>query len=214
MRSYIFDVYGTLLDLNSATRDCAEKLGPKAASLAATWRAKQLEYSWVRSLMGAYKDFWAITEDALDFALASEPTIAPELKPLLMQGYLKLSCFPDVPATLERLWQSQNRLVILSNGTPPMLNAALCVAGIEGYFEHVISADSVQTFKTDPKVYELALTQLNDQPHEITFVSSNRWDIAGASAFGFQTCWLNRRGLPDEYADHAPDRILSLLTEI
>ena len=131
-----------------------------------------------------------------------------------MQGYLKLSCFPDVPATLQRLRQSQNRLVVLSNGTPSMLNAALCFAGIESYFDQVISVDAVQTFKTDPKVYRLALAQINDQPSEITFVSSNRWDIAGATSLGFQTCWVNRCDLPDEYADRAPDRILSVLAEL
>lgn len=214
MRSYVFDAYGTLFDVHSAARDCADRLGPSALSLVATWRAKQLEYSWVRSLMGAYKDFWAITEDALDFALASEPTVGPEFKPLLLEGYLKLLCFPDVPATLMRLSQARNRLVVFSNGTPSMLNSALRYAGIESYFERVISVDVVQTFKTAPKAYDLVLTQLIVQPEDITFVSSNRWDIAGASSYGLQTCWINRRNFPDEYTDRPPDRIIRGLEEL
>ncbi|MYZ48392.1 haloacid dehalogenase type II [Propylenella binzhouense] len=208
---YLFDAYGTLFDVHSAVRRHAGGIGAEAERLSALWRAKQLEYSWVRSLMGRYRDFWALTEEALDYALASCGVDA-SFRPGLLDAYRSLDCYPEVPAVLDTLRRRGARLAILSNGSPDMLQAALRASGLADLFDAVLSADEAQCYKTGAAVYELATTRFRLYPEAISFQSSNRWDVAGATAFGFRTIWINRSGAPDEYPDLPPSATLASLS--
>jgi 2-haloacid dehalogenase len=214
MRTYVFDLFGTILDVNIAARALEATIGDRAATVAATWRTKQLEYSWVRSLMGAYRDFWALTEDALDFALAREQDMGPDVKSALLAGYRELECFSDVKPTLDRLRLAGVSANVFSNGSRSMIEAALRHSKIEDYFDEVISVDSSQTFKTDPRAYDLVRGRLGRRSESIVFISANRWDVAGSVQFGFETWWINRHGTPDEYRDLAPSRVLTSLEEL
>ncbi len=172
----------------------AEALGAEAAQLSALWRAKQLEYSWVRTLAGRYRDFWALTEEALDFAFAAFPSADPALKPTLLEAYRRLDCYPEVPELIRGLQRQGKQLAILSNGTPDMLASAVSAAGLDGCFDAVLSVDSIRGYKADPRVYEMATTHFRVYPDAISFQSSNRWDVAGGTAFGLRAVWINRRG--------------------
>jgi 2-haloacid dehalogenase len=215
LAAYVFDAYGTLFDVHSAVRRHVEVIGhERGGRLSELWRQKQLEYSWVRALAGRYQDFAAITSEALDFAVAS---VAPEcaaLTPSLMEAYHRLDAYPEVPAVLGNLKARGARIAILSNGTPAMLAAAIEAAGIASLIDVTLSVASVPTYKTDPRVYQLAVDALEVGAKEISFQSSNRWDIAGAVAFGLRSVWINRAGHPDEYPDLAPVTVLPSLTEL
>lgn len=210
--AYVFDAYGTLFDVHAAVRKHAEKLGPDAQRLSSLWREKQLEYSWVRALMGQYKDFWQLTEDALDTAFALVPTADKSMRADLLSAYMTLDCYPEVPEVLTDLKATGAKLAILSNGSPEMLDAAVKAAGLSDLLDDVFSVDSLKTFKTDPKVYEEVTFSYRIYADAVSFQSSNRWDIAGATKFGFRTVWMNRTGMPDEYADLSPAATLSDLT--
>ncbi|MTI42690.1 2-haloacid dehalogenase [Roseibium hamelinense] len=210
--AYVFDAYGTLFDVHAAVRKYSESVGPDAARLSQIWREKQLEYSWVRALMGHYRDFWELTQEALDTAFALTPSADAALKSDLLNAYWTLDCYQEVPQVLTELKNTGAKLAILSNGSPAMLDAAVNAAGLTDLFDEVFSVDDLRTFKTDPKVYELVTTQFRIYPDTVSFQSSNRWDIAGATAFGFRTVWMNRTGMPDEYADLAPAAVLKDLT--
>lgn len=201
---YIFDAYGTLFDVHAAVRRHAAALGPDADRISALWRAKQLEYSWVLTLMGRYRDFWALTQEALDYALAAFPGADRSLRPTLLSAYRELDCFPEVPALMQTLKAQGKRLAILSNGSPAMLNSAVAAAGLQGTFDAVLSIDPLRRYKTHPDVYDQATTHFRVYPDAVSFQSSNRWDVAGAVAFGFRGVWINRSAAPDEYADLAP----------
>jgi 2-haloacid dehalogenase len=209
--AYVFDAYGTLFDVHAAVRRHAARIGPDGQMLSEIWRAKQLEYSWTRTLMGAYQDFWALTEQALDFALRKVPTADPALRADLLDAYWHLDCYPEVPAVLKALKADGARLAILSNGSPAMLEAAVLSAALDNVLDAVFSVDAVKRFKTDASVYDLVTTNWRLYPSAVSFQSSNRWDIAGAAKFGFRTVWINRADQPDEYADLPPDVILSSL---
>jgi 2-haloacid dehalogenase len=208
---YAFDAYGTLFDVHSAVRRHAEALGPEAERLSQLWRAKQLEYAWVRSLMGRFVDFWTITEEALDHALAAVPSAEPSLKPALMRAYFELDAYPEVPLVLEALKRDDRRLAVLSNGSQAMLESAIKAAGLDGLFDTVLSVDQIRCYKTDERVYEMLTTEFRVYPEAVSYQSSNRWDIAGATAFGFRAVWINRTGAPDEYGDLAPAAVLPSL---
>ncbi|MBO6757778.1 MAG: haloacid dehalogenase type II [Roseibium sp.] len=210
--AYVFDAYGTLFDVHAAVRRHAEKLGPDAQRLSSFWREKQLEYSWVRALMGQYKDFWVLTQEALDTAFALVPSADRSMRDDLLNAYWTLDCYAEVPEVLTSLKASGAKLAILSNGSPAMLEAAVNAAGLADLLDDVFSVDPLQTFKTDPKVYEMATLAYRVYPDAVSFQSSNRWDIAGATAFGFRTVWMNRTGMPDEYADFSPAAVLNDLT--
>lgn len=210
--AYVFDAYGTLFDVHAAVRKHAEKLGPDAQRLSSIWREKQLEYSWVRALMGQYKDFWELTQQALDTAFALVPTADKSLRDDLISAYLELDCYPEVPKVLTDLKATGAKIAILSNGSPFMLDAAVKASGLTDIFDDIFSADDLRTFKTDPQLYEMVTTAYRIYPEEVSFQSSNRWDIAGATAFGFRTVWMNRAGMPDEYSDLAPKAVLADLT--
>jgi 2-haloacid dehalogenase len=208
---YVFDAYGTLFDVHAAVRRHAEALGGDAAALSATWRAKQLEYAWVRSLMGRYADFWTLTEQALDFAFAAHPACDVSMKPQLLAAYRELDAYPEVPALIHRLKHDGRQLAILSNGSPAMLESAVAAAGLDGAFDAILSVDHIRCYKTDERVYEMVTTHFRCYPEAVSFQSSNRWDIAGATAFGFRTVWINRSGAPDEYGDLPAAAILPSL---
>jgi 2-haloacid dehalogenase len=203
-RAFVFDAYGTLFDVHSAVARHAAAIGPDAPRLSEIWRAKQLEYSWVYSLTGRYERFFVLTERALDYAIARCPGVDPAVKPRLLDAYRTLSCFPEVPRTLETLRLQGFATGILSNGDPAMLDSAVQSAGIAPLLDRVLSVDEVRVFKTDRRVYELVPKAFGARPQEIVFVSSNRWDAAAAGAFGFKPVWVNRAALPDEYLDLPP----------
>lgn len=210
--AYVFDAYGTLFDVHAAVRRHAAEAGPDGGLLSEIWRAKQLEYSWVRTLMGAYADFWQLTEQSLDFALRKVPTVDPALRPKLLDAYWRLDCYPEVPSVLKALKADGARLAILSNGSPDMLRSAVRSAALDSVLDDVFSVDAVRRFKTDPAVYDIVAMNWRLYPDAISFQSSNRWDIAGATRFGFRTVWINRTDQPDEYRDLQPALILPSLT--
>jgi 2-haloacid dehalogenase len=197
---HVFDAYGTLFDVHSATARLADEIGPEARRLSEIWRAKTLEYSWIHGLTGKPATFRKLLKSGLIFAMAATGT-APALADRLMAAYDDLSAYPDVKDALAALRKKRSRIAILSNGDPDMLDKAVRAAGLEGLIDHVLSAHEVGIFKPSSRVYRLAMTKFGATREEITFVSSNRWDVAGASAFGFATIWLNRTHASDEYLD-------------
>jgi 2-haloacid dehalogenase len=205
---YVFDAYGTLFDVHSAVARHRATIGPAADRLSELWRTKQLEYSWVRSLVGRYRDFWSLTEDALDFAAAKTGGIAPEARAALLEAYRALDPYPEVREVLGQLKARGAATAILSNGSPAMLEAGVSAAGIGDLLDDVLSVDELKVFKTDPRTYALATRRFEVAPGDVSFQSSNRWDIAGATAFGFRCAWINRASAPDEYRELAPDRTL------
>jgi 2-haloacid dehalogenase len=213
-KAVIFDAYGTLFDVHSAVGRHMAQVGPDAARFSEVWRTKQLEYSWVLSLAGRYEPFWALTEQALDYAFARFPEVDRSIRPLLLEAYRTLDAYPDVRETLHSLRARGLRTGILSNGDPGMLNAAVNSAGLADDLDVVLSVDAAGVFKTSPRTYELVLLALSLAANEIVFVSSNRWDIAGAAAFGLTPIWVNRLGLPDEYVELPPSAVISSLDQL
>jgi 2-haloacid dehalogenase len=213
-KAFVFDAYGTLFDVHAAVRRHAAAVGADAAALSDLWRAKQLEYTWVRSLTGAHRDFWAITEAALDYALARFPVADPAVREKLLSSYRALDAYPEVPKVLAALRRPGVRLAVLSNGTRGMLADAVAAAGIDNLLDAVLSVDEVRVFKTDARVYRLVGQHLDVLPPEVSFQSANRWDVAGATAFGFHSVWVNRGGLPDEYPDLPPARVIATLADL
>lgn len=208
---YAFDAYGTLFDVHAAVRRHAAALGPDAAAFSALWRAKQLEYSWVRTLAGRYQDFWTLTEQSLDFAFGVFPSTDRSLRATLLEAYRHLDCYPEVPELIRGLRGQGKRLAILSNGSPEMLASAVAAAGLRGCFDAVLSVDEVRAYKSDQRVYEYVTTHFRVYPEAVSFQSSNRWDIAGASVYGLRTVWINRSDAPDEYPDMPPVAVLRSL---
>jgi len=188
----VFDAYGTLLDVNAAAARCQEELGDKADRLADLWRAKQLQYTWLSSLMGQHRDFYDLTRRALDFALDTLDLGGGPLRDKLMALYEVLDAYAEVPPLLESLKGAGLKTAILSNGTPEMLASAVRAAGINAHLDAVISIEDVGIYKPAPEVYQLAVDRLNVAKQNICFVSSNGWDATGAAAFGFQVAWVNR----------------------
>ena len=191
----VFDVYGTLLDVDSSARQALKthpKLEPIWPQLSARWRERQLSYSWLRSLMQDYRPFWQITCDALDVTLEEFDINDDALRQTLLDLYLHLSAYDEVPDVLAQLKSEGHQLAVLSNGDQEMLNTALQSAGIKGLFDGILSVDSLQCYKPDPKVYKMVTDHYSCQPQDVVFFSSNNWDIAGASQFGFRPIWVNR----------------------
>ncbi|MGH7320162.1 MAG: haloacid dehalogenase type II [Candidatus Rokuibacteriota bacterium] len=203
VRGLLFDAYGTLFDVH-AVIEAGRAVTADPQALSNLWRAKQIEYTWLRSLMGRYEDFWAVTQAALVFAcrrLGLDPSAAQHAR--LMEAYLSLDPFPEVPSVLKRLRDLP--CAILSNGAPRMLEAAVAHAGLGEYFTAVISVDAVRTFKPSPEVYALGPSRLGLSREQIGFVSSNCWDVVGAKAYGFPVVWVNRGRAPLEELGLAPD---------
>ncbi|MEO1864588.1 MAG: haloacid dehalogenase type II, partial [Pseudomonadota bacterium] len=187
----VFDAYGTLFDVHSAVRRYSNQI-KESEAVSALWRAKQLEYTWLRSLMGRYVDFWQVTADALDFALETYGISDTVIRQDLLQAYMTLSCYSEVPDVLDRLKRKGIRCAILSNGSPQMLSSAVKNSGLSEFFDAVISVDMISQYKPDPRVYRLAVDELKVEKSKIAFQSSNAWDAAGANAYGFNVVWVNR----------------------
>ena len=204
IRACVFDVYGTLLDFNSAIKKLEDKIGPKSYQLGELWRRKQLEYSWLRTLMGKHADFDQITAAALDFCLSTLGIQDKELRNDLLGLFHKLEPFPEVSRILRELKGAKLRIVILSNGTPHTLNASLRQAGISLIFDEIYSIETVGKFKPHPDVYRIPCDGLGLEPRDIAFISANSWDIAGAASFGLKTIWVNRSGAENEVLTFDP----------
>lgn len=211
---YVFDAYGTLFDVHAAAMRHREEIGPHASQLSDMWRIKQLEYTWTISLMDRYRDFRDLTAAALDVAAHGYGGLAPVLRAKLLAAYEELDAYPDVASTLQALRDKGARTAILSNGSPAMLDNAARAAGVTGLLDAIISIDSLRVYKPRPAVYGLIAKTFGTAAAEVSFQSSNRWDIAGAQAFGFQTVWINRTGKPDEYTDLPPGRVVTSLSEL
>jgi 2-haloacid dehalogenase len=213
IQAFVFDAYGTLFDPSSVQNAC-ERLFPGSGSdLSRLWRTKQLEYTWLRSLMNRYADFWRVTEDALQVACASlQLTCTPDQRQQLMKQYLHLKAYADVRDALEAM--GDTRLLILSNGSPRMLDALVQNAGLTKCFSSLLSVDAVKIYKPSLLVYRLAVEKTGLDSAAIGFVSSNSWDIAGAASFGFQTFWINRAGTAADELGVKPGSTLCTLAEL
>jgi 2-haloacid dehalogenase len=208
---YVFDAYGTLFDVHSAVARYKSEIGSNAEQMSEMWRVKQLEYTWTRTLMGEYRDFRALTAQALDYAAARFGGISAAIREKLISAYERLEAYPDTLPALRALKEQGARTAILSNGTPDMLDSAVASAGLAGLIDRILSVDQVRRFKTAPDAYALVDQAFGASRESISFQSSNRWDIAGATRFGFRSVWINRAGHPDEYADLPPSAVLGSL---
>jgi 2-haloacid dehalogenase len=211
----VFDAYGTLFDVHSVVALCEQSWPGKGAALSQLWRAKQLEYTWQRSLMQRYENFARITEASLRYAcLALGLPVDDERRRSLMGAYLELSTFSEVRDVLAVLKASKLRLAILSNGSPAMLRPLVANTGLRGLIGTVISVDQRKIYKPAPAVYRLAVQRMRVPKPAIGFVSSNCWDACGAKSFGFRTFWINRGGAPVDELGAAPDHVIRSLDEL
>jgi 2-haloacid dehalogenase len=209
----VFDAYGTLFNVHSVQARCEEFWPGKGALLSQAWRGKQLEYSWLRSLMGRYVPFSTVTREALEYACASLGLVAgPAEKEALMNEYLNLAPFPEVPAALGRL--RGRKLAILTNGSPDMIDPLVKNRNLEKTFDAVLSVDEIKVYKPAFAVYEMAVRRLRVPKEDIGFVSSNCWDALGAKSFGFRVYWINRAKAPIDRLGAQPDQIIGGLDEI
>lgn len=215
----VFDAYGTLFDVNAAARQAAEEPEHKALAenwqvLAGHWRAKQLQYTWLRAVTGDHTDFWQVTQDGLDWAMEAVGLSDPTLRERLLALYWELEAFPEVPAMLQSLKQDGRATAILSNGSPDMLDGAVRSAGLSEVLDAVLSVESVGIFKPSDRVYDLVGSEFAVPRDEVLFVSSNGWDAACAAAYGFLTVWVNRAGEPMDRLPGKPGQVLRDLTTI
>ena len=215
IRACVFDAYGTLFDVHAPMRKLAPEIGPKAEEISRLWRQKQLEYTWLRSLMGTHADFWHVTGEALDYALELFGVQEQGLKDEIMALYLKLDAYPEAAAALEAVKAKGKVTAILSNGSPSMLDAAVRHAGLEKLFNMVLSVEDVGIYKPSRRVYRHAMQKL--QIHEapaVCFVSANTWDAQGAAQFGFQSVRVDRFGLKDDRIPGKPAALIKDLGEL
>ena len=207
----VFDAYGTLFDVNAAAAQCRDALGGKADELSALWRTRQLEYTWLRSLMQEYVEFWQVTGDGLDYALAVLGIEDDALRQRLMDIYMRLDAYPEVKDVLTALKVGGFKTAILSNGSPKMLSSAVENAGINEVLDDTFSVDSIGIYKPHPSVYQMAVDGLGVTPKRICFMSSNAWDAAAAANFGFRVVWVNRFGQPQERIPGDPEHEIKTL---
>jgi len=215
----VFDAYGTLFDVTSAARAAAEEPWPEQFAahwqkIAADWRTKQLEYTWLRAAAGQHSDFWQVTEDGLDWALEAMSLSVPGLRERLLQLYWELDAFPEVSEMLSALKSAGLSTAILSNGSPTMLEGAVSSAGISHMLDDVLSVEQVGVFKPHPSVYDLVEERFGCARGDVLFVSSNGWDVCAAAGYGFRTAWVNRAGAPVDRLWGQPDVMLDDLTQI
>ena len=214
LKALVFDAYGTIFDVTSVQEACERNFPGHGKALTDLWRAKQLEYTWLRSLMERYEDFQRVTEAGLRGSCrALGLNLGEKACDELMGSYHRLKTYPEVPGALEML-SKRHSLAILSNGSPAMLERVAEYNGLTARFKAILSVDAVRIFKPSPRVYELAVNRLGAAPHEIGFVSSNFWDAAGAKAFGFYVFWINRFRRPQEELGQRPDREVFTMTGI
>jgi 2-haloacid dehalogenase len=213
-QTFVFDAYGTLLDVHSAIARHRDAAGPDADRFSEVWRLKQLEYSWTLTLAGDYKDFWVLTQRALDFAFARFPTVDCGLRQKLLDAYFTLGAFPDALPVLTALKRAGCATAILSNGSPDMLAGAVKAGGLGPSLDAVLSIDALRMYKPRAEVYALVTDRFGVKPDDVTFVSSNRWDVMGSAAFGFKPIWVNRASNADEYPDHPPAKTIANLNAL
>jgi 2-haloacid dehalogenase len=213
LNAVVFDAYGTLFDVHSVVQKCEECFPGKGSQISSLWRQKQLEYTWLRSLMGKYKDFWQVSADALDYAL-QELHLAYDTDTVydILNQYLHLELFPEVQEALNSF--KPRELAILSNGSPKMLAELVRNTGLDGTFSQVISVDVLRIYKPRPEVYQLAVEKLGIPKEEILFISANGWDVAGASSYGLNVGWLNRQQKPMDNLSYQPGYTASDLLEL
>jgi len=210
----VFDAYGTLFDVHSAVGRHETRIGEQADAVSNLWRTKQLQYTWLRSLMRRHVDFWQLTGDALDFALEAHGIDDAALKDDLMSAYMELDAYPEVGDTLMRLKQAGLKTAILSNGSPAMLESAVRNAGISELLDANLSVEEVGIYKPDPRVYQLAVDRLGVAAEQISFQSSNAWDAVGAATFGFHVAWVNRFGQGRERLTADPEAEITTLDQL
>lgn len=214
IRACVFDAYGTLFDVHSAVGKHRPRMGDKADGLSVLWRTKQLEYTWLRSLMGEYVDFWQVTQDGLDYSMETLGIDDQSLRQDLLQAYLELETYPEVIPVLTQLREAGMQTAILTNGSPDMIEAAVNHSGIGELLDAVLSVEDVGIFKPDPRVYQHAVDRLGVAASSISFQSSNAWDAAGASNFGMTVVWVNRFGQRVERLPGRSDVELTNLSEL
>ena len=211
----VFDAYGTLFDVASAADHCKDDLGENATALSTLWRTKQLEYTWLRSLMNEYVEFWEITRDGLDYALETLGLDGDAaLRDKLLNLYMELDCFPEVPNILKTLNAGGLKCAILSNGSPKMLNSAIENAGISEQLVNSYSVDQLGIYKPSPRVYQMAVDDLGISAKKISFMSSNAWDASAAANFGFKVVWVNRFGQKKERLPGLPEHEIKTLNDL
>jgi 2-haloacid dehalogenase len=213
IKACVFDAYGTLFDVNAPAAALASDLGERGPEISALWRTKQLQYTWLRSLMGEYADFAQVTAESLDYALDANGLSGSPVRVRLLELFTSLAAYPDARSCLEDLKAAGLKTGILSNGSPPMLAAAVASGGLGGLLDYILSVDTVKIYKPSPKVYELAPNAFGVEPGEIAFVSANAWDCSGAAAFGFHVVHVNRFNQPDERLGFSPRTHVTSLTE-
>ena len=206
---FVFDAYGTLFNLHAAAERHKDSIGSHWQQLSQTWRTKHIEYTWVHSLSGTRVSFWEIAQRSLDYAIVSAGgSVSADVRQKLLAAYRKMDAYAEVAEVIAALKSRGARVAILSNGDPDMLDDAVRGAKLDNLFDAVLSVRAAGIFKPAPAVYTLATERFACKPDDISFQSSNRWDIAGAKAFGFHCVWINRTGAPDEYPDQQPDRVV------
>ena len=214
IRACVFDAYGTLFDVHSAVGKHRARLGDEADAVSGMWRAKQLEYTWQRTILDRYVDFWRVTADGLDYALDAHGVDDAGLRDDLLHAYLSLDCYPEVRDVLDTLKNADLMTAILSNGSPMMLEAAVESAGIGDLLDAVVSVDELGMYKPSAEVYQLAMDEFEVGRGQVSFQSSNAWDAAAAATFGFRVAWCNRFGQARERLPDAPDVEIGTLDEL
>jgi len=212
-KALVFDAYGTLFDVNSAANKCKEKIGEDWEKFANFWRTTQLEYTWLRSLMGRHRDFWKITEDSLEKSMQVFG-VNKNMKNELLNLYKVLSPYPEVKNVLETLKDQNFKLAILSNGTPSLLNELVTSNDLNNLFDDLFSVEEVKVFKPDLKVYEIPLKKYNIKANEIAFLSANTWDVSGGGNYGYNSIWVNRNKSEFDMLDYQPKNEINNLTQI
>ena len=213
IKAIIFDAYGTLFDVNSAAEKCKSKIGDKWESFANYWRKTQLEYTWLRSLMGRHKDFWQITEDSLDKSMQAF-NINKAMKNELLDLYKILSPYPEVKETLQKLKEKRYKLAILSNGTPALLNELVKSNGLQNLFDDIFSIEEVKIYKPSSKVYDMPVKKYSIKNEEVAFLSANTWDVSGGGNYGFTSIWVNRNKNIFDNLDYKPKNEISGLNQL
>ena len=212
-KAVVFDAYGTLFDVNSAAEKCKDKIGNKWEAFSSFWRTTQLEYTWLRSLMERHKDFWDITEDSLDKSMKTF-NIDKSIKNELLSLYKILSPYPEVKQVLENLKKKKLKLAILSNGTPALLNELVTRNNLNNLFDDLFSVEAVKVYKPHSKVYDLPIKKYNVKPNEITFLSSNTWDVTGGGNYGYNSIWVNRNKSHFDNLDYQPKNEIGNLSQL
>ena len=213
IKAIIFDAYGTLFDVNSAAEKCKNRIGDKWEPFANFWRTTQLEYTWLRSLMGRHKDFWQITEDSLDKSMKAF-NIDSSMKNELLNLYKILSPYKEVPETLKALKEKKFKLAILSNGTPSLLDELVKSNNLDNLFDDLFSIEEVGIYKPNSKVYDIPIKKYQIKKNEIAFLSANTWDVSGGGNYGYKSIWVNRNNNIFDNLDYEPQNQIKNLSEL